>query len=67
MRRPPRAAIMVVLVSGIWAPVVVAPDLIVSGLVPLAGGVGSAVGSIMAMVLVVLVVLWIITHGVVYR
>ena len=63
----PCAGIVVVLIVGIWAPVVIAPTLVVSGLVLLAGTVGSDVGAIMAMVLVALVVLWIITHGVVYR
>ena len=62
----PRAAIVVVLVAGIWTPIVVASALIVSGLVPLAGAMSSAIGAIMAMVLVALVVLWIIIHGVVY-
>ena len=62
----PRDVIVAVLVTGIWVPIVVVPTLVVSGLVTLAGAVSSAVGAIMAMVLVALVVLWIITHGVVY-
>ena len=63
----PHTVIVGALFAGIWAPVVVAPALSVSGLVPVAGAVSSAVWAIMAMVMVVLVVLWIITYGVVYR
>ena len=63
----PRAAVAVVLVAGIWAPIVVASALVVSGLVPLVGATSFAVGAIIAMVLVALVASWIISHGVVYN
>ena len=63
----PRVAVVGVLVAGIWAPIVIAPALVASGLILLVGAASPAVGAIIAMMMGALVLSWIITHGVVYN
>ena len=62
----PRAAVVLVLVVGIRAPVAVALPFVVSCLVSFVDATGLSVGAIVVVLLVALVVL-IVAHGVIWK
>ena len=58
-----RTAVVLVLIVGIGTPVAVALPLFISCLVPFVEATGLSVGSIVAVLLVALIVLWIVAHN----